>query len=96
MNETIILSRIYSSLLSDFEAMSDIRIRDPQRSRMIEMISESVHSALRVMSSRCPKCDSKDITVICGGCAREALKQLNQMERDNHANIGRGTRASNL
>ncbi len=96
MNETIALSHIYAALLTDFEAQVDVRIRPGQRARMIEMVSEAVGQALSVTSARCSKCDSKDITVICGGCAREALKQLNQMERDNHANIGRGTRASNL
>lgn len=76
--ETLKLSRIYSSLVDDFEAMSDFRLRPPQRQRMIEIIVESVNSALRVVSQRCPKCDSADITIVCGSCAREAVRELNQ------------------
>lgn len=74
--EAVKLSRVYKSLLYDMEAMFDLRLREAQRQRMLELIKESVGTALHITSQRCPTCDSADITVVCGGCARDSLKQL--------------------
>jgi len=71
-NETVQLSRIANTLLVDFEAITDCRVRQGQRARMMEIISEAMHAALRVTSMRCPRCDSADITLVCDECVKEA------------------------
>lgn len=67
-NETLQLSAIYRELLDELDELMNAQLPTHQYDQAIELVSETVGQAVRILTARCPDCDSSDIRIICGDC----------------------------